>query len=152
MNGMEKGKILAVNKRAGFDYEILEAIEAGLVLTGHETKSAKLGHPGISGTHGIIRGGEIFVVGMRIPSFQLGNEPNNYEPERTRKLLVQKKEIKKISEKTRVGFTIVPLKLYSDKKGYIKLSVALAKGKKKYDKREVIKKRETEREIRRGIK
>lgn len=145
-------RVLAENKRAGFDYEIIESFEAGLVLTGHETKSAKLGHPGISGTHGIIRNGEIFVVGMRIPSFQPGNEPADYEPEQTKKLLMQKKEISRITEKIKSGLSLVPLKLYSDKKGYLKLSVALAKGKKKYDKREVIKKRETEREIRRETK
>ena len=149
---MKKTASLAENKRAAFDYELLETFEAGLVLTGNEAKSARLGHPGISGTHCIVRGGEAFVVGVSIPSFQPGNAPPGYEPERTRKLLLTKKEIAHITEKTKAGLTLIPLKLYNDKRGYLKLALALARGKKKYDKREVIKKRETERETRRIIK
>lgn len=149
MVGWKLMKTFAENKRAGFDYELLETFEAGMVLTGHEAKSARLGHPGISGAHCIVRSGEIFVVGMRLPSFQPGNEPHAYESERTRKLLLSKKEITRISEKMKNGLTLVPLRIYNDKRGYLKLSVALARGKKQYDKREVIKKRETEREIRR---
>lgn len=143
---------LAVNKRAGFDYELLETLEAGLVLTGHEAKSARLGHPSIAGTHGIMRGGELFITGMNIPSFQLGNMPADYDPLRIRKILLTKRELKRIEEKIKMGFTIIPLKLFSNKKGFLKISLALAKGKKKYDKRDVIKKRETERDIRRGMK
>lgn len=144
--------ILAENKRAVFDYEVSETFEAGIVLTGHETKSARLGHPGISGTHGIARGGEIFITGMNIPSFQVGNEPEGYDPLRVRKLLLTQKEISRIEEKLKAGFTLVPMKLFSGKSGYLKLSMALARGKKKYDKRETIKKRETDRDIRREAK
>lgn len=144
--------ILAENKRAGFDYEAIETFEAGLVLTGHETKSARLGHPGISGTHGIVRGGEIFITGMNIPSFQAGNEPEGYDPLRIRKLLLTRKEISRLEEKLKSGLTLVPLKLVEGKSGYLKLSLVLARGKKKYDKRETIKKRETDRDIRRETK
>ncbi len=129
-------KSLAENRRATFDYEILETFEAGLVLTGHEAKSARLGHPGISGGHGVFQNGELFIVGTRFPSFQPENTPVNYDPARTRKLLLTKKEISHIAEKTKAGLTVIPLTLYNDKRGYLKLKIALARGKKKYDKRE----------------
>lgn len=143
---------LAVNKRAGFDYEILETLEAGLVMTGHEVKSARLGHPSIAGSHGIARGGELYITGINIPSFQLGNISADYDPLRVRKLLLTKKEILHIEEKIKMGLTLIPLKIFSNKKGFLKIQIGIAKGKKKYDKREMIKKRETERDIRREIK
>lgn len=149
---MKEKTTLAFNKRAHFDYEIIEIFDAGIALTGHEAKSARLGHPNISGTHGIVRNGEVFLVGASIPSFQPGNAPEGYDADRSRKLLMLKKEISRIAEKIKSGLTLVPLKLESDKRGFLKLQIALARGKKKYDKREVVKKRETEREIRREIK
>jgi SsrA-binding protein len=136
------------NKRAHFDYEFLETYEAGLELTGHETKSIRVGHPNISGSHVIIRGGEAFITGMSIPSFQPGNEPDGYDADRIRRLLLTKKEIAELMTKTKAGLTIIGVKLYN-KKRRIKILIALARGKKKSDKRESIKKRETDREIRR---
>lgn len=138
----------AENKRANFDYEFLETYEAGLELTGHETKSIRVGHPNIAGSHIIIRGGEAFVTGMSIPSFQSGNEPAEYDADRIRRLLLTKKEIAELMTKTKAGLTIIGIKLYN-KKRRIKILIALARGKKKSDKRESIKKRETDREIRR---
>ena len=143
-------KILTINKRASFDYEILEKFSAGIILSGHEAKSAKLGHPNIAGAHAILRNNEIFILGLSIPSFQPKNAPKEYNPERTRKLLLQKKEIRGLIGKTQEGLTLVPTKLYAER-GFIKLEIALARGRKKHDKRELIKKRETEREIRRSI-
>ena len=139
---------LATNKRAGFDYEVLEKFTAGIELTGHEVKSAKIGHPNIAGAHTIIRDDEAFLVGVNIPSFQPNNAPSDYDPIRTRKLLLRRNEIKHLAGKAQSGLTLVPLKLYTER-GLIKVEIALAKGRKKYDKRELIKKRETEREIRR---
>lgn len=149
---MKEASLLVLNKRATFDYEIIETFNAGIVLSGHEAKSARLGHPNISGSHCIIRNGEIFIVGSNIPSFQAGNMPKDYGAERSRKLLLLKKDILRLTEKIKSGLTLVPLKLYSDKRGFLKLEIALARGKKKYDKRDIIKKRETDREIRRELK
>ena len=140
--------ILATNKRAHFDYQILEKFTAGIELTGHEVKSAKIGHPNVAGAHAIVRDDEAFLVGADIPSFQPNNAPNDYDSLRTRKLLLRRSEIKHIAGKTQSDLTLVPLKLYTER-GLIKVEIALAKGRKKHDKRELIKKRETEREIRR---
>lgn len=139
------------NKKAYFDYEIFECIEAGIVLTGHETKSIRSGHINLAGAHAIMRGGEIFILNMQIPSFQPENAPEGYDPARTKKLLLTKKEISYISGKIRGGLTLIPLKVYS-KKRLLKIELGLARGRKKHDKREMIKKRETEMEIRKLIK
>ena len=141
-------RILTENKRVHFDFKIIERFTAGVVLTGHETKSVKTGRAQIAGAHVIIRGSEVFIVGMEIPSFQPKNAPEDYDPGRTKKLLLQKREIEKLFGKIREGFTVVPLKIFEQKKR-IKLEIALAKGLKKYDRREILKKREAEREIRR---
>ena len=141
---------LAQNKRAGFDYEILEKFQAGVELTGHEAKSIKMGRFDLAGAHAILRNDEIFLVGANIPSFQPGNAPQNYEPQRTRKLLLKRDEIKYLIGKTQSGLTVVPLRGYTNR-GFVKIEIALAKGRKKHDKREVIKKREVKREIRRFV-
>ena len=140
--------VYAENKRAHFDYEFLETYEAGLELTGHETKSIRLGYPNIAGSHVILRGGEAYLTGMSVPSFQVGNEPSEYDKDRIRRLLLTKKELTELSTKTKAGLTIIGVKLYNSKRR-IKILIALARGKKKSDKREIIKKRETDREIRR---
>jgi len=140
---------LAENKRAGFDYEILEKFSAGVELTGHEVKSAKMGHFNLAGAHAIIRDGEVFLLGASIPSFQPGNAPENYDSERTKKLLLKREEIKYLLGKTKTGLTIVPLRAYTNR-GLIKLEIGLARGRKKHDKRELIKKREVKREMRKG--
>lgn len=142
---MKKG--ILENKRARFDYEILEKFEAGVVLTGHETKSIRSGHINLAGAHAIIHGGEVFILNMQIPSFQPENAPEGYDPARTRKLLLTKKEISYVSGKIKGGLTFIPLKVYN-KKRLLKIELGLARGRKKHDKREVIKKREIEREIR----
>lgn len=138
------------NKKARFDYEILETFEAGIALTGHEVRSIRSGHVNIAGTHAVVRGGEIFIVGLQIPSFQPENMPEGYDAGRTRKLLLSKSEIAAIAGKLQQGLTLVPIKLYTRKR-FLKLEIGIARGKKRHDKREAIKKREAERDIRRKI-
>ena len=143
---------LLENKKIFFDYEILENIEAGLVLAGWEVKSLKNKNGSLLGGHVIVRGNEAFLVGVNIFPYQPNNQPKNCEEQRTIKLLITKKEINyltgKIKEKR---LTIVPLKLYT-KNGKVKLAIALVRGKKKFEKREKIKKRETDRNIERLLK
>ena len=140
------------NRKATFNYELLERYEAGVELEGAEVKSIRAGQGSLEGAHVIIRGGEAYLVGATIAPYQVGNTPDSYDPMRTRKLLLTKKEITELAgEEAKKGLTIVPLSLYN-KGRRIKLSFAVAKGKKKFDKRETIKKRETDREIRRDLK
>lgn len=142
---------LLVNKRAYFDYEILEKFKAGVELTGHEVKSAKTGRINIVGAYAIIRGNEAFLVGAEISSFQPKNAPEGYDPSRTRRLLLKKEEIRYLFEKIQSGLTLIPLGV-STERGLIKIELGLARGKKKHDKRETIKKREVKREIRKFVK
>lgn len=141
----------SINKKATFDYEILEKIVAGVELLGHEAKSIKLGRFDLSGSHAIIRGGEAYLVGTTIHPFQVKNAPKDYDPMRTRKLLLTREEINHISSKLNEGLTLVPLKSYNIR-GFVKIELGLGRGKKKADKREAIKKRDTEREIQRSIR
>ncbi len=141
---------IATNKRARFDYELLETYSAGIELTGHEVKSLKQRGGLLAGAHIIIRGGEAYLVGLDIRSFQPENAPKNYESDRTKRLLLNKHEIEHLFGKTLEGLTIVPLKLYDNARGRIKVDIALARGRKKYDKRELLKKRESLREIRKN--
>ena len=135
-------KTYAVNKRANYDYEILEKIEGGLVLKGYEVKSIKTGHISLKGAFVTVKGNELFLTNASIPAYQPVNMPDNYDPTRSRKVLARKSQIKsligKISQK---GLTLVPIKVYS-KHGLIKLEFGVGKGKRKIDKRESIKKRE----------
>ncbi len=140
-------KDLGVNKRAGFDYEIIEKFQGGIELTGHETKSVKMGRVNVAGAHAVIRNGETFVVGMETPSFQPKNAPADYNPGRTKKLLLKKDEIKYLTGKTQTGLTLVPLRVYTHR-GLVKIELGLGRRRKKHDKRELIKKREIEKEIR----
>ena len=140
------------NKKVFFDYEILEKLEAGLELRGFEVKALRNKLGSILGARVIIRGGEAFVVGMEIPPYQPANTPKDYEPQRTRKLLLKKSEIKYLAGKGgERGLTIVPIAARV-KGRRIKLEIAVARGKKKYDKREKIKKRESKRKIERELK
>jgi SsrA-binding protein len=142
-------KIYSENKKAGFDYEILERFEAGIVLFGQEVKSIRTGHINLSGTYVALNGEEIFLVGVRIPPYQPNNAGGGYKEERPRKLLLTKKEINELIGKTKQkGFSLIPLKVY-DNNGRIKLEFGLARGKKQYNKKESIKKREVNREIHR---
>jgi SsrA-binding protein len=144
--------ILVENRKARADYEILEKFEAGLKLHGFEVKALRGGRGSLPGSHVIIRGGEAYLLNMDIPPYQAGNTPKGYDPKRTRKLLLSKKEINELNGyDSKKGLTIVPFSVYS-KGRFLKLSFAVVRGKKKYDKREDIKKRETDREIRRSLK
>jgi len=142
----------AKNKKAGFDYEILEEFEAGISLAGFEVKAIKSGLCSLEGAYIIVRGGEAFLTGANIPPYQPANTPKNYEPDRARKLLLSKKEIATLAdaEKSK-GLTIVPISMYN-KGGKIKVRIGIGRGKKKYDKREAIKKRDTKRDIERELK
>ena len=141
----------ANNPKAGFDYEILETIEAGIVLEGHEVKSIKTGKISIKGSYVKILNEEPFLIGATISPYQPANTPKDYDPQRSRKLLLSKAEILKLIDTSKSsGTTLVPLKLYG-KKGRIKLLIGIARGKKKYDKRETIKKKDVQRAKQRGI-
>jgi len=145
-------KILAKNKKIEYNYEILKKYSAGIVLNGQEVKSIKTGKATISGSFVVFKGEEMFLIGANIPPYQPKNAPKDYNPQRSRKLLLKKEEIKQlIGASKQKGLTMAPLMLYTDH-SKIKLEFAIVKGKKKFDKREKIKKRETEREIRRRLK
>lgn len=140
------------NPKARFDYEVLERYEAGIELFGFEVKSVRNGRGSIAGSHVIVRGGEVFIVGMRIDPYQPNNTAPSYDPARTRKLLLTKKEIRELEEtEAKKGLTLVPLSLYN-KNSKVKISFAVARGKKQFDKRETIKKRDTDRDLRRILK
>lgn len=142
----------AENKKAWHDYEIIESFEAGIVLEGHEVKAVKTGKMSIFGSYVKVLGSEAFLIGATISPYQPKNTPKDYDPQRTRKLLLNKKEIAGLIGKSKEkGLTVVPLKVYT-KKGKIKLEIGLAKAKKKRDKREVIKKNEEKRKIERVLK
>lgn len=145
-------KILALNKRATYDYDILEKFEAGLVLKGHEVKSVKLGHVSLVGSYVVIKNGEAYLLNAHISPYQPKNIPEDHEPTRSRKLLLHKKEIAYLTGKSQQkGLTLVPIQIYT-KKDKIKLEFGIGRGRKKIDKRELIKKREVQREIERVVK
>lgn len=140
------------NKKAHFDYEFLERFEAGIELLGFEVKAVRAGKGALTGAHIILRGGECFIIGLRIDPYQPNNTEPGYVPDATRKLLLTKKEIRELEEtEKKKGLTIIPISLYN-KGGKIKVSFAVARGKKAFDKRETIKKRDTDREIGRLLK
>ena len=143
------------NKKAHFNYEILEKIESGIELIGIEVKSLKKNQGSLEGAYIIVRGGESYIVNSFIPPYQENNTPKGYEPRRNRKLLLTKKEISKLSDVEAGtgggGLTVVPISIYN-KGNRIKVSIAVVRGKKKFDKRETIKKRENDRSIRREFR
>lgn len=143
---------LATNRKARFDYEILDSYEAGIQLSGHEVKSLRTHHGTILGAFVIIRGGEAFLVNAQIPPYQTANTPSGYDPTRARRLLLKRSELNElIGASSEKGLTMVPLSLYT-KKSRIKLSFGLARRKKKHDKREKIRAREDERKINRALR
>ena len=145
-------KILAENKKAYFNYQILEKFEAGISLIGQEVKSIKTRGVNLAGSYVVIKDSEVFWIGAKISPYQPKNLPPDYNPERSRKLLLKKSEIKYLIGKTKQkGLTLIPLRVYT-KRGKIKLEFGIAKGLKKVDKRELIKKREVERELKRELK
>ena len=140
------------NKKAHFNFEMLDTFEAGIVLSGHEVKSVRSGRGSLDGSYVIIRSGEAFLVGASISPYQAANTPKNYDPERPRKLLLSKRELAKVEQQSEhAGLTIVPIKLYNNR-GKVKLEIAISRGKKKADKRQVIKARDTKRDIERLLK
>jgi len=145
-------KPLAINKRARFDYKLLENYEAGLVLKGHEVKSVKSGHASLKGAFVTFRRSELYLTNSTISLYKQAGSIEGYDPTRPRKLLVKKSEIKKLLGKSRSeGLTLVPISMYN-KKGLIKLEFALGKGKKKLDKRQTIQDRESKRKIERAYR
>lgn len=143
---------LVKNKKAGFNFELLERFEAGVELLGTEVKSLRGGQGKLDGAHVVVRGGEAYLVGASIPPFQKANAPKDYEPERVRRLLLKNKEIIELfTESEKKGLTIVPIRWYN-KNRVLKLEIAVARGKKKHDKRDSIKERDTKREINRTLK
>jgi SsrA-binding protein len=140
------------NKKASFNFDITEKFEAGVVLFGHEVKAVRKGLGKLEGAYIVIDNNEAFLVGARISHYQEANTPKEYNPDRQRKLLLSKKELTKLTgEGAHTGLTIVPLSWYN-RGSKIKLEIALAKGKKKQDKRETLKKRDSKREIDRILK
>jgi SsrA-binding protein len=148
---------LAYNKRANYDYEILEKYEAGLILYGHEVKSVKTGHISLKGAFVTVKQSrarlpQLYLTNSHIPKYKKASTIDSYDPERPRQLLLHKNEIKRLIGKRQVeGLTLVPLRVYT-RHSRLKLEFALARGKKKYDKRETIKKREVDRQMRRVVK
>ena len=141
----------ATNPKAYHDYEILETVEAGVVLRGYEVKSIKTGKVSIKGSYVKILHGTPYLVGAVIPPYQPGNVPEGYREQADRKLLMNKKQVANLLGLAKShGITLVPLKLYG-KSNLIKLEIGIARGKKKYDKREAIKKKDTKRARERGM-
>ena len=145
-------KVLSENKKAYFNYQILEKYEAGIALNGQEVKSIKLGRINLLGSYVIIRNSEVYLIGASVPPYQPKNAPSDYDPQRTKKLLLRKTEIDYLFGKSQQkGLTIVPIKVYTNN-GKIKVEIGIGKGKKEFDKRETIKKRETQKEMERELK
>ena len=143
---------LIENSRAGFDYEIIETFEAGLELLAYKGKFLRAGHGSLKGAHVVARGGEAYLVGATIPAWQPANAPKSYDPERTRRLLLSRKQIAHVaSAEGEKGLTIVPLRVYNNGRK-LKLLIAIARGKKSQDKRHSIRAREEKRRIERTLK
>lgn len=143
---------LITNRKAHFNYEITDTYSAGIELLGYEVKSLKNGQGSLEGAHATVRGGEAYIVAMFIPPYQPTNTPAEYDPYRNRRLLLKKDEISSLAKaESTKGLTIVPLSVYN-KGGKIKLDIAIAKGKKKFDKRETLKKHQSDRDTQRDLK
>ena len=141
----------ADNSKVRFDFELLEHFTAGIELTGTEVKSVRGGRCNLQGSFVAIRGNEAFLVGADIPAYQPKNAPEGYESTRARKLLLEKKELLELADAEGTkGLTIVPLSVYN-KGRFLKLDIAIARGKKKFDKRQSIKKRDVERDLKRKL-
>ncbi len=141
------------NKKAGFNFELLQEFSAGMELSGHEVKSVRKGRAKLEGAHVVVRGGEAYLVGATIEPYQPSNIEKGYDPARPRRLLLTKKELDALlGAESQKGLTIVPISMYNADRNRLKLRLAIARGKKKADKRESIKKRESDREIERMMK
>ena len=148
----KKSPIQIKNKKAAFDYFIVDEYTAGIVLTGTEIKSIRLGKASLVDAFCFIHDGEMWVKGMNISPYFYGSY-NNHESKRDRKLLLNRKEIHRLQEDTKaVGFTIIPTLVFIDENGRAKIDIALARGKKQYDKRETMKEKRDRREMDRAVK
>jgi SsrA-binding protein len=144
--------IVIKNKRASFDFELMDFFTAGIVLTGTEIKSIRLGKASLTDSYCIMVDGELWAKGIQVSEFFFGSY-NNHVPRRDRKLLLNKKELRKLTRLTKeTGFTIVPTKMFINEKGLAKLDIAVAKGKKTYDKRESLREKDDKREMDRHFK
>lgn len=144
-------RVYASNRKAFHDYEILESIETGIVLVGTEVKSVREGKVGLRDSYAKVDKGELWLFNSHISTYDWGNR-HNHEPGRTRKLLLHHGELARLAGLVKdVGKTLIPLRVY-DRKGHIKVALGLARGKKSYDKRESIARREADREIERAVK
>lgn len=143
-----KQSVNIINKKAKFEYEFLQTVTCGIQLLGSEVKSTRQGKVSISESYCYINNGEVFIKGMNISDYGYGSF---HETTRDRKLLLKKKEIRELDSKLINGLTIIPYRLFINEKGLIKVEIVLAKGKKLYDKRESIKKRDIERDIKKQI-
>jgi len=140
------------NKKALFDFEVIKKLEAGLRLLGNEVRAIRNGQGNLKGAYVVVRGGEALLVGASISEYQPANTPKGYEKERVRKLLLNKKQLAELEQQTeKAGLTAVPLRLYNSGRN-IKLEIAVVRGKKKHDKREALKERDSKREIDRTLK
>ncbi|GIN89102.1 SsrA-binding protein [Siminovitchia terrae] len=149
--GKQEGKLVAQNRKANHDYFIEDTYEAGIVLQGTEIKSIRAGRVNLKDSFARIQNGEVFIHNMHISPYEHGNR-YNHDPIRTRKLLLHRKQINKlIGETKEAGYTLVPLKLYL-KNGFAKMLIGLGKGKKQYDKREDLKRKEAKRDIERAFR
>ncbi|MEX1997987.1 MAG: SsrA-binding protein SmpB [Candidatus Andersenbacteria bacterium] len=145
-------KSLAYNKRAVFDYKILEKFEAGLVLLGTEVKSVRAGNMKLRGAFVTMHGDEAFLTNATIPPWQPANTPESYDPERPRRLLLKKEELKQLLGTRRAGgLTIIPIRVYN-KGPHLKLEIALARGKKQHDKKQQKKERDIQRDVDRVLR
>lgn len=145
-------KALAINKKANYDYKISDKFEAGLVLTGQEVKSAKQGNISLKGSYVILKNNEAWLLNAHVTPYKSAGPLPDYDPTRSRKLLLKKSELKSLIGKSREkGLTLIPIRVYN-KKGLVKLEFAIGRGKKKYDRREEIKKKEVDRKIQRAIR
>lgn len=145
-------KIVASNKKAYFNYEIIESLEAGIALLGSEVKSIREGRVSLKDSYAEIKNGEVFLLHMNISPYEQANI-FNHEPLRDKKLLLHRQEIKRLIGKIREkGYTLIPTKVILNEKGKVKVEVSLAKGKRTYEKKRAIKEREIEREVRAELK
>lgn len=145
-----KSKIQITNRRASFDYEFLEQYDAGIVLVGTEIKSLRAGKASLQDSYCYFSGGELYVRGMNIATYFWASKWGSHEPTRDRKLLLTKRELRHLGQAVKnKGLTIIAVRAYISENGYAKLHIALAKGKKEYDKRATIKEKDVRREMER---
>ncbi len=148
---MKPDALLIENKKARMRYTLVETYSAGLELSGSEVKALRGKHGSLDGARVIVRGGEAYLVGMTIPPYQASNTAKSYEPDRTRRLLLKKSEIAQLAEaESKKGLTVVPLSLYNNK--YVKVQVAIVKGKGKADRREDLKRQDDKRDMDRAMR